>query len=156
MTPTRRQTFVEIDRTGIARWEALKRLVLVAAIGVTLLFMLASCTFARGTGTGYTLAAVGADLTKVRITATEFTSDNVNNSTAFIELSKRIKQMFDAYLVYQGLTFLGGKYYDHAGAEVSSAQAVKLEELRNAKDIKTAELRLEELKLFPPEAAPIP
>jgi len=116
-----------------------------------LLVGLSACTFARGTGAGYTLAAVGSDLTKVRITATEFTSDNVNNSTAFMEVTKRVKQMLDAYLVYQGLTFLGGKYYDHAGAEISSAQTVKIQELKNAKDIKTAELKLEELKLFPPE-----
>jgi len=126
--------------------------ILLTLVGLALLiFSLSSCTFARGTGTGYTLAAVGSDLTKVRITATEFTSDNVNNSTAFIEVTKRIKQMLDAYLVYQGLTFLGGKYYDHAGAEISSAQTVKIQELKNAKDIKTAELKLEELKLFPPE-----
>ena len=121
-----------------------------------LLFSLSACTFARGTGTNFTLAAVGSDLTKVRITATEFTSENVNNSTAFMEVSKRVKQMFDAYLMYQGLTFLGGKYYDKAGAEISSAQTVKLKELQNAKDIKTAELKLEELKLFPPETAIAP
>lgn len=156
MTPTRRQTFLEIERTGIARWEAIKRLILVAAIGVTLLFMLASCTFARGNGTSYTLSSFGGDLAGIEITPTKLSAASVNNSTAFMEVSKRIKQMFDAYLVYQGLTFLGGKYYDHAGAEVSSAQAVKIQELQNAKDIKTAELRLEELKLFPPEAAPIP
>jgi len=137
---------------GATRWPKLKTMKIILLI----LFpcVLTSCTFVRGTGTNYTLAAVGADLTKVRITATEFQADSVNNSTAFLEVTKRLKQAFDAYLMYQGLTFLGGKYYDKAGAEISSAETIRLQELSNAKSAADAAEKTKQLEMM--LAAPTP
>jgi len=128
---------------------------ILSAIGIIalvfLLFSATSCTVATGNGSKWTVAALGSDITKLDINGAGLKADKIDNSTAFKEATKQIRNMWQSYLMLQGLEFLGGKYYDKAGQEISSAQTVKLQELQNAKDIKTAELRLEELKLFPPE-----
>ena len=97
------------------------------------------------------LAAMGSDISDLDVTGSGIKATKLDNSTAFREASKQIRNMWQSYLMLQGLEFIGGKYFDMAGQEISSAQTVKLQELQYAKDIKTAELRLEELKLFPPE-----
>ena len=129
---------------------------IVTTIGIIALVLfvassLSSCTFASGNGSKWTVAALGSDISDLDITGSGFNASKIDNSTAFREASKQIRNMWQSYLMLQGLEFLGGKYYDKAGQEISSSQTVKLQELQNAKDIKTAELRLEELKLFPPE-----
>jgi len=123
----------------------------IIALAVFIAASLSSCTFASGNGSKWTVAALGSDITNLDINSTGLKADKIDNSTAFKEATKQIRNMWQSYLMLQGLEFLGGKYYDKAGQELSSAQTVKLQELQNAKDIKTAELRLEELKLFPPE-----
>jgi len=123
----------------------------IIALAVFIAASLSSCTFASGNGSKWTVAALGSDITNLDINSTGLKADKIDNSTAFKEATKQIRNMWQSYLMLQGLEFLGGKYYDKAGQEISSAQTVKLQELQNAKDIKTAELRLEELKLFPPE-----
>jgi hypothetical protein len=129
---------------------------ILSAIGIIALVLfvassLSSCTFASGNGSKWTVASLGSDITMMDITGAGFKADKIDNSTAFKEATKQIRNMWQSYLALQGLEFIGGKYYDKAGQEISSTQTVKLQELQNAKDIKTAELKLEELKLFPPE-----
>ena len=123
----------------------------IIALAVFIAASLSSCTFASGNGSKWTVAALGSDITNLDINGAGLKAGKIDNSTAFKEATKQIRNMWQSYLMLQGLEFLGGKYYDKAGQEISSAQTVKLQELQNAKDIKTAELRLEELKLFPPE-----
>jgi len=126
---------------------------ILSAIGiialVCLLFAAASCTIAKHPTAGL-YASLGGDMDKFKADEVGFSFDKNENSPAFNAALKQIRVMWQSYLMLQGLEFLGGKYYDKAGQEISSAQTVKLQELQNAKDIKTAELRLEELKLFQP------
>lgn len=153
MNQHRRQLYLEIEQR-IERWERTKRLVLLAALAGILLFALSSCAFATGNGTGYTFTALGTDLDDVEVTATSFKAKRINNSTAFNAVLKQVRAAWQSYLALQGLEFIGGRYFDQQGQEIASSQAVKLEELRNAKDIEMANIKLEELKLL--EAAPAP
>jgi hypothetical protein len=108
---------------------------------------LSSCVVAHGSGTSWTYAGLGADADGLAINAGGMTVKKLNTSPAFIEVTKLVSKMWNAYLVQQGLQYIGGKYYDHQNAVVSSNQTVKLEELRNAKSIADANAKLEELKL---------
>jgi hypothetical protein len=129
----------------------LHRAALLGILVGCLIGMLASCTFASGNGSKWTVAALGSDITKLDINGTGFKAEKIDNSPAFNAALKQVRVMWQSYLMLQGLEFIGGKYFDKAGQEISSSETIRLQELRNAKDIKTAELRLEELKLFPPE-----
>lgn len=150
MNPYRENLYLHIERRREMKLRAQRICILLALAGI-LLFMFTACTVATGNGSKWTVAALGSDITKLDINGAGLKADKIDNSTAFKEATKQIRNMWQSYLMLQGLEFLGGKYYDKAGQEISSAQTVKLQELQNAKDIKTAELRLEELKLFPPE-----
>lgn len=154
MNPYRRQFHQEIERSK-QRWERNKRIALLAALAGILLFAMCSCAFATGNGTGYTFTALGTDLDDVEVTATSFKAKRVNNSTAFNAVLKQVRAAWQSYLALQGLEFISGRYFDQQGQEIASSQAVKLEELRNAKDIEMANLKLEELKLLE-AAAPAP
>ena len=103
---------------------------------------------------GAKMAGLGTDFREVELTDREFKAAEVTNSTAFVDVTKRLKQAFDAYLLYQGLTFLGGKYYDKLGAEISSAETIRLNELSNAKSAAEAAEKTKQLGMML-EAAPV-
>jgi glutamine cyclotransferase len=100
------------------------------------------------------MAGLGTDFREVELTDSQFKAAEVTNSTAFVDVTKRLKQAFDAYLLYQGLTFLGGKYYDKVGAEISSAETIRLNELSNAKSAAEAAEKTKQLGMML-EAAPV-
>jgi hypothetical protein len=131
--------------------ERTKRVFLLLALAGILLFMLTACTLATGNGSKWTVASLGSDISNLEVSGSGFKADKIDNSTAFREASKQVRVMWQSYLMLQGLEFIGGRYFDKAGQEISSSQTIKLQELQNAKDVRTAELRLEELKLFPLE-----
>lgn len=109
-------------------------------------FLLVSCMTAKGTGTEWTITAVGTDITGLDIKPTGMTATKIDNSAALKAVLAQVSKMWTNYLMAEGLKFLAGKYYDHAGLEVSSAQTVQLEELRNAKSLAEGNLALETLK----------
>lgn len=115
----------------------------------TLLLTLAciSCTAVK-LPQGATMWAFGTDLTGVELTNDKFVAAEVKNSPAFQEATKRLKQALDAYLMYQGLVFLGGRFYDKAGQEISSAETVRLKELSNAKSAADAAENTKQLELM--------
>ncbi len=149
MNAYRENLYLHIERRREMKLRAQRICILLTLAGI-LLFMFTACTFAKHPTAGL-YASLGGDTDKFKADASGFSFDKNENSPAFIAGLKQIRAMWQSYLALQGLEFLGGRYYDKAGQEIASRQTVKLEELRNAKDIKTAELRLEELKLFPPE-----
>lgn len=103
---------------------------------LSLLAWLPACTVASGNGWKY--SSVGGDAEGISAAGIA----RVNNSTAFGKGADTVKGMFTNYLLAEGIKYLGGKYYDAKGAEVSSAETVKLEELRNAKSAADAEAAL--------------
>lgn len=153
MNAYRENLYLHIERRREMKLRA-QRICILLALASILLFMFTACTVARGNANGYTLASLGGDLEDVEITQNQFKARKVNNSTAFVAVLKQVRAMWQSYLALQGLEFLGDKYFDQQGQEIASSQTVKLEELRNAKDIELANLELEELKLL--EAAPAP
>lgn len=76
----------------------------------------------------------------------KFKVKKLNQSTAFGKTADTIKGMFANYLMAEGLKFVAGKYYDFKGSELSTAESVKLEELRNAKSVNDANAALKVLK----------
>lgn len=114
-----------------------------------LVFALAciSCTSVK-LSSGARLDAFGTDLDGVELTNDKFVASSIKNSPAFLEALKRLKQAFDAYLAYQGLVFLTGKYYDKAGQEISSAETIRLKELSNAKSEADAAAKTKQLQLM--------
>jgi hypothetical protein len=118
-------------------------------------FSLSSCVAYKRDTTYF--GAVGLDADSI-ILPGQLEMRNVNMSRSFGAATKLVQQMWNAYLVQQGLQFLGGKYYDLKGQEVNSAQSIKLEELRNAKSLEDGKLKLEALKLTQeaPAATPAP
>jgi hypothetical protein len=103
---------------------------------------------------GAKMAGLGADFNDVELTPERFASKTVTTSAAFLDVTKRLKQAFDAYLMYQGLTFLGGKYYDKLGAEISSAETIRLNELSNAKSAAEAAEKTKQLGMMLGAAPP--
>lgn len=63
-----------------------------------------------------------------------------------------VQKMWSTYLITRGLEFVAGRYYDHAGKQIASSQAVRLEELRNAKSVADADAALKLLQATPVEA----
>lgn len=108
------------------------------------LLVLPSCTVANGNGTAWSYKSVGGDFTGTLTPAG--INGTVNNSTAFGKATDTIKGMWTNYLMAEGLKYLSGKYYDAKGAEVSSAETVKLQELKNAKSVADAEASLKVLE----------
>jgi hypothetical protein len=111
------------------------------------LLLLSSCLVYRGGQKPY-LGAAGMDAEKIILPGgAEF--HGVNTSTSFSAVLKQVRNMWQSYLVAEGLKFVSGLYYNHQGQLVNQGTALKLEELRNAQSVKLAELRLQELQLAP-------
>jgi hypothetical protein len=121
--------------------------VVVWLAAIALLFQLTSCTSVK-LPSGARMDAFGTDLDGVELTNDRFVASSIKNSPAFQEATKRLKQAFDAYLMYQGLVFLGGRFYDKAGAEISSAETIRLQELSNAKSAADAAEKTKQLELM--------
>jgi len=139
----REQRILEIE-IGLQKTRILKRVFWsLMAIGIT---TIAACVSYK-TPTVY-FGAVGLDASRIKVSDTEMDVEQYNTSVAFNQVLKQIRVMWQSYLMLRGLEFIGEKYYDHIGQELSSTETVKLTELKNAKDIKTAEIKLEELKLL--------
>jgi hypothetical protein len=112
------------------------------------ILLLTSCTIARHPTAGL-YASMGGDTKGLKMDASGISMDSNDNSSAFKDVMKQIKSMWTNYLMAKGLEYVSGLYYNHQGKVVGDATTVKLEELRNAKDLKLAELKLEELKIMP-------
>ncbi len=90
-------------------------------------FLLPACTVASGPWGKY--SALGGN-------AKGITKDGiaeVNNSLAFGKVTETVRGMWTNYLMAEGIKYLADKYYGVQGAEISAAETVKLEELKNAK-----------------------
>lgn len=105
---------------------------------------LTSCVIATGQGWAY--GTIGGDAEGLDINAQGMKVAKLETSKSLTEVAKLVSKMWNAYLVQQGLQWIGGKYYDHQNNLVAANQAVKLEELRNAKSIADANAKLAELK----------
>jgi len=115
----------------------------------TLLVVLSSCTIAKHPTAGF-YGSVGGDTNDLNMDATGISMSSNNNSSAFKDTLKQIKTMWSNYLIAKGLEYVSGLYYNHQGKVVDAATTTQLETLRNAKDLRLAELKLEELKLVTP------
>lgn len=111
--------------------------------------ILPSCEVAMGNrNTGaWAIGSLGTDVGNRAITADGLTESNVNQSASFGTAVKAVKTMWTNYITAEGLKFVSGKYYDHQGSIVGADKAVKLEELRNARDAEAGRRALEELKI---------
>ena len=103
-----------------------------------------ACTSVKGPGWSY--ASLGADTEGINVSAAGFSAVKINQSAALGQVTDTIKGMWTNYLMAEGLKYLAGKYYDQEGTVISSAETVKLEELKNAKSAADASAALETLK----------
>jgi hypothetical protein len=128
-----------------ARW-SVACILLLAAVLMT---CMSSCIVYRG-GDRPLLAAAGMNADEITLPGGA-TFKGINTADAFRDVVKQVRNMWQSYLVAEGLKFVSGLYYSHQGTIVNQATTVRLEELRNARDLDLAKLKLEELKLFPPQ-----
>lgn len=75
-------------------------------------------------------------------------ASDINQSEAFLGMLDKLEKAFAKYMIYQGLTYSLGQYFNHEGAKLSSAQTIRLNEIRSAETIKEAELNLKELEMM--------
>ena len=110
---------------------------------------LCSCEVAGGNRNNGTwiVASLGTDVGTRNITADGMSETNVNQSASFGVAMKTVKTLWNAYLTAEGLKFISGQYYDQQGRIVDADKAVKLEELRNARDAEAGRRAIEELKI---------
>ena len=107
--------------------------------------LLSSCVVAGGEG--WYGASVGTDATRMKWNRDGFEAEGMNQSKGLQLVADTVKEMWQNYLLAEGLKYLAGKYYDHQGALVDADTTLKLEELRNAASAAEAEHALEVLKL---------
>lgn len=118
---------------------------LLLSLSVVGSLLLSSCVFYRG-GPAPTLAGLGMDARKITL-PDGATFEDINTSNAFNEALKQVKSMWASYLLQNGLQYLAGKYYSQQGRLVNADTTVKLEQLRNAREVSAAKASLEELKV---------
>lgn len=110
-------------------------------------FSLTSCVAYRG-GAEPVFVALGTDAEDVTVEPQRLQMKGMNNSRALDRAAQAVERTWRNWLLYKGLVFLSGRYFDHAGQQVDSATTVKLEELRNAASEAQAAAKLKELQIL--------
>lgn len=101
---------------------------------------LPACTSVKGTGWSYN--SFGGDAKGIHVSADRFEVTELKQSAALKNVTETIRGMWTNYLLAKGIEYMADKYYAHEGKIVSSAETVKLEELKNAKSVADAEAAL--------------
>lgn len=120
--------------------------IVIIAVGC-FLFSAASCTVAKHPTAGL-YASLGGDTNKFKADASGFSFDRNENSVAFKEAAQQLKKAFADYLLYKGLVFLGGEYFTHENTKVSSAEKLRLDELRSAESIEEMRQKTRQLEIL--------
>lgn len=150
---TTRKLYTEIERTET---EGVKRACLFMLLLGALLFMLVSCVQLKGDGAKWSATVVLTDMDDLGISAVGATVTRINHSIIFKEAAQQLKKAFADYLMYKGLVFLGGQYFTHEGVKVSSAEKIRLDELRSAQSITEMQEKTKQIELMMAAEQPLP
>lgn len=119
-----------------------------------ILLLQPACVTAKGEWGSATAVMTNASRFKANKDGVDIT--DLNQVEGAKVVAGLIQKMWSGYLTGAAIKYAMGKYYDFKGTEISSAQTVKLEELKNAKSLADGELALkaaEEARLAEAAAA---
>jgi hypothetical protein len=110
-------------------------------------FLCSACVHHKGVG--WSTTSFGTDASRYTATAEKLEIIDMVQSKSLQIVADTIKEMWQNYLIAEGLKFALGEYYGHEGKLVDASTKIKLEELRNAASVAEAEAALKVLQATP-------